>query len=269
MKQNFILSLLTILILFLSMLIGPNKKKADISAYRDQFLQTNKEFSYITYEQLDLLKRNGATGKGIKIAMIDSPIQTNEIRIEKTVPITKDETFQTTDLTHGTLSALILKKDIAPDVLLYSIESLNSMGIGTYEDIIKGIEWCIEEDMDIITFSLTGYEYSKELHQSIQKAKQHNILLIAAAGNNSSSLPLYPAAFEEVISVGALDVNDHIAPYSNFGAYVDIYALGDVERYGVNGTSFSVPVIAGYISLLKETLALSNNEIFTLFTHLP
>lgn len=269
MKQNFILSLLTILILFLSLLIGPNKKKADISTYRDQFLQTNKNFSYITNEQLDFLKRNGATGKGIKIAIIDSPIQTSEIHIEKTVTITTDESSQTTDLTHGTTSALILKKDIAPDVLLYSIESLNSMGIGTYEDVIKGIEWCIEQNMDIITFSLTGYEYSKELHQSIQKAKQHNILLIAAAGNNSSSLPSYPAAFWEVISVGALDVNDHIASYSNFGEYVDIYALGDIEKYGVNGTSFSVPFVAGYISLLKETFSLTNNEIFTLFTHLP
>lgn len=142
---------------------------------------------------------------------------------------------------------------------------MNSSGTGKYADIIKGIYWAIQNDVDIITFSFTGHVYLDELHEAIKEADKKGITMIAAAGNYSSEEPTYPAAFPEVISVGALNTKGEIADYSNFGQHVDVYAPGDASLYGIYGTSFSVPYVAGFVALLMENKSMTNREIKEIF----
>ncbi len=232
---------------------------------RKDLIYSNQSYRYLNGTSIDFLKDCGRTGKGIKIAMIDSYLSTDYVKVTKMVSFIKDETIIVDKISHATISAQILKRDISPDIELYSVQALNSLGVGTYADLIKGIDWSIENDIDIIMFSLTGNEYLKELHEAVKTADQKNIIMIAAAGNYSSESPVYPAAFPEVIAIGALNSQDEIADYSNFGPYVDVYAPGEVPEYDVYGTSFAVPYAAGFIALLKDNCNISNDEIKEMF----
>ncbi len=82
---------------------------------------------------------------------------------------------------------------------------------------------------DIINMSLGGSGYSPVLGDAIRKATEAGLIVIAAAGNEHTTTPSYPAALPEVIGVGALDPDGERAPYSNGGTNVDVMAPGGAE----------------------------------------
>lgn len=88
---------------------------------------------------------------------------------------------------------------------------------------------------------------------AINYVYQEGCILVAAAGNDNSSEPFYPAAYEKVIVVSAIDQNNVKAWFSNFGSCIDFCALGvdilttwkdGLYTYG-SGTSFAAPFVAG------------------------
>jgi serine protease len=136
---------------------------------------------------------------------------------------------------------------------------------------------------DIINLSLGGPDVSLGFQQVMTQARQAGIIVVAAAGNENTDLPSYPAALDGVISVGAIDINKQRASYSNFGDYLDVVAPGgdqtpDVDGDGMPdgilstvghestatnspqirftfdvamGTSMASPHVAGVIALMK------------------
>jgi hypothetical protein len=88
---------------------------------------------------------------------------------------------------------------------------------------------------DIINLSLSGTNYSF-LEQDIYDAvRAEGVIVVAAGGNNASSQPVYPAAYDGVLAVSGVDINEQQAHYSNFGSYIDLAAPGGDISVDLNG----------------------------------
>ncbi|HWT76220.1 MAG TPA: S8 family peptidase, partial [Mobilitalea sp.] len=216
----------------------------------------------------DQLHKDNIKGYGIKVAVFDTGIDLNndDINVSGGISFIEGITSYDDDNGHGTAMAGILAAQlngyglvgVAPDVELYSVKVLDRNGIGKYSNIIQGINWAIDHDIDIITLSLGGSQYSQLLYDAIEKASENNILIVAAAGNDGNENILYPAAYPQVICVGASDYNDNLAEFSNYGERLDIAAPGvDVVTTGIhntmitlNGTSSAAQHVAGAAALL-------------------
>jgi len=114
-------------------------------------------------------------------------------------------------------------------------------------------------DVKIINCSFGGSFQSQIIQDIINYAVlDRNCLVVAAAGNDGSSAPSYPAAYDNVLSVAATDRSDVAASFSNYGTTVDIAAPGvSIYTTGYNnvyntesGTSFSSPIVAGAAALV-------------------
>lgn len=175
------------------------------------------------------------------------------------------EMFQ--DLTgHGTGIAGIISGNgesgiygINPNAKLYSVRVLDKDNKAPLSRIIRGIYWCIENDMNIINMSFGTPIYSKALESAVKDAYEAGILMIAAAGNNGGDVE-YPAAFDEVMAVAATDTKAQISEFSNTGDELEIAAPGEkictTGYFGgcvvTHGTSIAVPHVTGAASLLWE-----------------
>lgn len=149
---------------------------------------------------------------------------------------------------HGTLTAMIVK-EIYPDAQLYIIKVIGNEGLAINEEaIILGLEWAIERGVDIINMSLR-LKSSEKLHRVIKKAYDRGIVIVAAAGNRDSihqtpNLEVaYPAKYEEVIAVGALDRNGKVCDGSAKGKGVEIFCKGYKREKA--GTSIASAYAAG------------------------
>ena len=122
-------------------------------------------------------------------------------------------------------------------------------------DLVFGLAYAIERDVDVVNMSFGTIQnlFSKYT----QLAVDSDIICVAAAGNDGSSLPSYPAADPNVIGVGAVDQETWgLASYSNYGDNSEVLAPGttfttDLEggyMYG-SGTSLSSPIVAGAVAL--------------------
>jgi len=142
----------------------------------------------------------------------------------------------------------------------------------TIDAAIKGIKYAADNGARVISMSWGGYGDSRALREALDYAYSKGVVLVAAAGNNGLNLDtfpisLYPAEYENVISVAATDRNDEIANFSNYGVVVDVAAPGvdilstaptytvalrDLEKnYSVaSGTSMACPYVSGLVGLI-------------------
>ena len=169
---------------------------------------------------------------------------------------------------HGTHVAGIIAANgvitgVAPEVDLYIVKALGDDGKGTLESLIKGIEWCIAQDVDVISMSLGSQQDSKFLKTVLRRAVKKNIIPVCAAGNdargNHQVISIdYPAKYDFTIAVGAIDLNNNIANFSSAGN-VDVVAFGvkvlstykDGSYAILSGTSMATPFISGSVGLLQ------------------
>jgi major intracellular serine protease len=153
---------------------------------------------------------------------------------------------------------------VAPEANLLIIKVLDHNGSGQYEWIINGINYAIEQKVDIISMSLGGPEDLPELHEAIKKAVSNNILVICAAGNEGDGMDStdefdYPGSYNEVISVGAIDLERRSSKFSNSNNELDLVGPGEKilstflnGKYAtLSGTSMATPHVAGAMALIK------------------
>jgi len=207
----------------------------------------------------------------IKIAILDSGIDwTDEVIVKERKNFISGKTEETPlfdDLYgHGTsVASIIASKGLSSDVQginsnveLYSARILDENLQAPISRVVEAIYWAIEKDVDIINISFGTPNYSKALETAIKAATERDILIIAAAGNHGNEVVNYPAAFEEVISVGSINASGEISEFSSKGAKVDIYAPGEAvlahgnfgEDLVLSGTSLAAPHVTGVAALL-------------------
>ncbi len=141
---------------------------------------------------------------------------------------------------------------------MYAVKVLDSSGSGSYAGIAEGIEWAINNDMNVINMSLGGSVSSDVLKEFVDLAYQEGILVVAAAGNSGTWLGWfdtvgYPAKYESAMAVAAIDQSNNRASFSSAGNAVEISAPGvgvlstvpgnSYDSY--DGTSMASPHVAG------------------------
>ncbi len=138
-----------------------------------------------------------------------------------------------------------------------AVRALNDFGCGSESDLAASIRSATDQGAAIVNMSLSGPASSAVLDDAVAYAQGKGVILAAAAGNDASSVPRYPAALPGVLSVGATDKTDHTASFSNRGPWVDLMAPGDdifstvPGGYGSgDGTSFASPIAAAAAALI-------------------
>lgn len=225
--------------------------------------------------------------KKIKVALLDSGVDVDEDidcaeRINFLDNADEDLNFMMDDITgHGTsIAGLICAKEneeracgIAANVELYSAKVFDYQNKAPVERIVKAIQWAMDQRVNIIHMSFGTSEYSPELRQIVKKAYEQGILIVAAAGNDGTagedeSTVLYPGAFEEVLSVGATDIDNKKASWSASGEELDIVAPGDkilsAGAFGgiivQEGTSLAAAQVTGVAAVLWGKYPNENND---------
>lgn len=250
---------------------------------------------------------DAAKGDGVEVAVLDTGVDYNHPDLKNNIsghidcigdgrnPETigfgdgKDENG------HGTHCAGIIAAaqnniggvGIAPKAKIYSVKVMDADGNGNSYYSIVGMLMATERNVDVISMSLGGYCYDALFQQAIDYATGKGIVVVAAAGNGDYlaagayggvDQKVYPAAYNNVISVAATDKDDQFTYFSNYGSWVDIAAPGEdiystlptyankegVTDYGsLDGTSMACPIVAGTVALMlsnSSTLKNANNK---------
>lgn len=206
-------------------------------------------------------KKNNNIKDSVKIAVMDSGIDFSEnINVAGHVNLVDEENYIPEfyeDVTgHGTAIAGIIS-DVNKKAEIYSVRVLDSHNTGKLDRIIEGIYWCIDHDIQIINMSFGTKVNSQALKKAVEDAENAGILMVAATGNGAEQVE-YPAAYDEVIAVGAVDSEANVTEESNIGEEVELVAPGkQINAEGlfggnivVGGTSMSVAHVAGAASVI-------------------
>jgi serine protease len=143
---------------------------------------------------------------------------------------------------------------VAWDVSIMPIRALGLGGSGTSFDIQQGVLYTARlpnasatlppARADILNLSLGGGGGSPTEQAIYTQVRNEGVIIIAAAGNDNSPVPSYPASYNGVVSVSAVDLNKNKAPYSNFGSTVDVAAPGGDTSVDLNGDTYADGVLS-------------------------
>ncbi|MEW6622822.1 MAG: S8 family peptidase [Bacillota bacterium] len=150
---------------------------------------------------------------------------------------------------------------VAPSVRIYAVKVLNAQGSGSLSGVLSGLQWCVNNKMQVVNMSLGTAESTSSFKTAIKAVDDAGIVIVAAAGNSGPSGSIsYPGAYPETICVGATDDKDELASYSSRGPQLTLVAPGSKiysttrsSSYGnMSGTSMATPHVAGTAALLLQ-----------------
>ena len=213
--------------------------------------------------KVEQLRASNYTGAGVAVCIGDTGIDGNHPEFQKkikgfknfTADLNRNDPYQLNDVSHhgthvaGTVfaqygagtgaSGLQSGMDangvggVASGVNLYIARVLGDDGSGSSSGIINGVNWCAAqlksqggtESKVVISLSLGGGRASKTEQRAYTSVYNKGVLTVAATGNDGAAVS-YPAAYTNVVGIGAIDSAEAKADFSNFGTQVDLVGPG-------------------------------------------
>ncbi|KAL9443560.1 hypothetical protein AB3S75_016846 [Citrus x aurantiifolia] len=239
----------------------------------------------------DALWGKGYTGATVKMAIFDTGIRENHPHfrnIKERTNWTNEDTLND-NLGHGTFVAgVVAGQDaeclgFAPDTEIYAFRVFTDAQVSYTSWFLDAFNYAIATNIDVLNLSIGGPDYlDLPFIEKIWEITANNIIMVSAIGNDG---PLYgtlnnPADQSDVIGVGGIDYNDHIASFSSRGMSTWEIPHGygrvkpDVVAYGreimgskistgcksLSGTSVASPVVAGVVCLLVSVIPENNRK---------
>lgn len=209
------------------------------------------------------------SNSSVKVAVIDSGIMPGHADLQFYEPrwdyVDSDPTPWDGD-GHGTHVAGIIAATVSNGIGVsgvgrgcrpYIYRVLNNSGTASYSDVAAAIVQASNDDCQVINLSLGGTSPDPALESACNLASSNGSVICAAAGNDNTFLPLYPAYYSACIAVGSIDSNGQRSGFSNYGSWVDVAAPGGNVLsttmnggYGyLSGTSMASPHVAGLAAI--------------------
>lgn len=230
----------------------------------------------IAHEEFNL------TGEGVKICVIDTGVNHEVLNLEKEVDVLGynviDNNYDISDKHgHGTSIMSVLTK-VSPNSTYYVVKAIDENGVGYSSDIVSGLDWCFNQEVDIYSLSLGAGNFENYCPEDFVAEKVNEIvnsgfLVFAATGNNGNIGSITsPACSGLSTPVMSSTKEDRISTFSNSNYFTLLSAPGEevsvLNKYGgelsASGTSISTAIVSGIAALLLEGRNLEQEEIETL-----
>ncbi|MFD2382529.1 S8 family peptidase, partial [Paenibacillus xanthanilyticus] len=230
-----------------------------------------------------------AKGSGVLIGVLDTGVQLDHPDLagklaEGSNMVTPDSPPDD-DVGHGTHVAGIIAANVNNNEgvaglswynKILPVKVLDSSGAGSTYSVAEGIIWATDHGARVINMSLGNYAEAEFLHDAIRYAYDHDVVLIAASGNDNTIRPGYPAAYPEVLAVASTDPDGAKSSFSNYGDYIDVAAPGasiastypGSQYAALSGTSMASPHAAALAGLIRSlNPELTNVEVMDIMRH--
>ncbi|MFK0247607.1 type VII secretion-associated serine protease mycosin [Amycolatopsis azurea] len=227
-------------------------------------------------------------GAGVLVAVVDSGVDADHPQLARPGKVRAGRDFYLAGslpgafdcVSHGTGVAGIIAADPAPGIGFHGVAPdaeilpvrISDRDIGSQGESLRidpqvvanGIRYAADQGAKVINLSLAGHEDFAVIRDAVAHAVARDALVVAAAGNTqrdtTSEIPSFPAAYDGVLGVGAVDIDGARMSGSQIGRYVDIVAPGAKvlasTRAGghayADGTSYAAPFVSGTAALVRS-----------------
>ena len=214
----------------------------------------------------------------VRIAVVDSGVDVDHPDLAGRVTDTYNAVTGSSDVTdavgHGTFVAGVAAATgnngigiagASMGASVMAVKVADDAGQAWTDAVAGGILWAADHGANVINLSLGSATRSQVESDAVAYAVRKGVLVVAAAGNDAGTAPMYPAAEPQVVAVGATDAAGHRASFSQYGSWVTVAAPGThvtgtaptagssffQPGYDVaDGTSFSAPLVSAEAALL-------------------
>ena len=231
------------------------------------------------------LRPSSADDDGIVIGLVDSSVQRQGSQVSDfllpEISMAGAPADSSDQVNHGTSMAETILRGLSATLDGEQETSVKILPIDVYGqseststfEVAQGVQAAIEAGADIISLSLGSDEQNDLMRAVIQAGTSSGVLFLAAAGNEPTGHPVYPAAQSEVIGVTALNRRGRsVANYANSGNFVEAAAPGagvtvfNNQTFYGTGTSFSTAYVAGVAAGIASTKGLPMAEVRRMIT---
>ena len=206
--------------------------------------------------------------KRLRVAIMDTGIMTKHPDLKGNVASGINITGTGSDILdpngHGTHVAGIIGAlnneigivGVMPEVDLYAVKVFDSRGDGSLSNIIRGLQWCINQGIKVVNMSFGSATDNDTFREVFKAAERAGIIMVAAAGNDQTKHQIqYPAVYTETVAVSSLNELNSLSNFSSYGPEIDLIAPGEQilstwnngSYKTLSGTSMAAPHVSGVI----------------------